>query len=276
MHRSGTSVVSRMLALLGAHLGPESDLMPPKPDNPTGFWESRTVTNIHDDLLSALGGRWDEPSFVDDGFENGPELETFRERIRQAVASHYADADVAAWKDPRGSFSLRLWREVTDLAGTILVVREPGEVCASLSRRDGMEPETAAWLWLRYTIAAYRADSASLVVLHDDLYTRPQMIAARLQTFCGLPPISPETAAAIESFIEPRLRHREVAGSDGPTASTARAFYRLLAGGHRDIARPIADLLHNQFKTAAELERFRDRAEYLLSQIAPDRGQPRS
>ena len=40
MHRSGTSIVSRLLNLLGAHLGPEDDLMPPKPDNPTGFWEA--------------------------------------------------------------------------------------------------------------------------------------------------------------------------------------------------------------------------------------------
>ena len=34
MHRSGTSVTTRVVQLLGAYLGEESDLMPTLPDNP--------------------------------------------------------------------------------------------------------------------------------------------------------------------------------------------------------------------------------------------------
>jgi hypothetical protein len=38
-HRSGTSIVTRLLHRCGFELGPESDLMPPQADNPDGFWE---------------------------------------------------------------------------------------------------------------------------------------------------------------------------------------------------------------------------------------------
>ena len=38
-HRSGTSMVTRLLHCCGLELGPESELMPAQADNPEGFWE---------------------------------------------------------------------------------------------------------------------------------------------------------------------------------------------------------------------------------------------
>ena len=38
-HRSGTSMVMRLLHECGLYLGAESDLMPAQADNPDGFWE---------------------------------------------------------------------------------------------------------------------------------------------------------------------------------------------------------------------------------------------
>ena len=61
MHRSGTSLVSRVLNVLGVYLGPEEHLMRPSSDNPTGHWESRPIKEINDEILSILGGSWSEP-----------------------------------------------------------------------------------------------------------------------------------------------------------------------------------------------------------------------
>ena len=38
-HRSGTSMLARLLHACGLYLGPKDALMPPQADNPDGFWE---------------------------------------------------------------------------------------------------------------------------------------------------------------------------------------------------------------------------------------------
>ena len=59
MHRSGTSSVTGALTLAGAT--PPLTLMPPKPDNPTGFWESERVAAFNDGLLARMGAEWHTP-----------------------------------------------------------------------------------------------------------------------------------------------------------------------------------------------------------------------
>jgi hypothetical protein len=262
-------VVSRMLSLLGAHLGPEEDLMEPRADNPTGFWESRSITALHDDLLAELGGRWDRPAFAEDGWEARPALEPFRERIRGLIASHFQGAEVAYWKDPRGSLLLPLWRTVTPVAGTILVLRDPVEVAASLALRNGLVPDRAVWLWLRYVSAAVRADPEHLLVSHADLYSRPHWVLARVAAFCDLPAPTDEIISQVSAFVDPKLRHFADSMPVGPTLRAAQALFRILVREQRDVAVPFADLLYDRSRALAELEFFRDRATALLNDLVP-------
>ncbi len=53
MHRSGTSVTTRIANLLGAELA--RDLIPAGIGNERGHWESRAVQTLHNDMLVALG-----------------------------------------------------------------------------------------------------------------------------------------------------------------------------------------------------------------------------
>src|SRR6202158_5035909 len=57
MHRSGTSPLSRLLSFHGVRQ--PSDLMPPKKDNPKGFWESVGCQILNDRILFSLGAEWD-------------------------------------------------------------------------------------------------------------------------------------------------------------------------------------------------------------------------
>ena len=59
MHRSGTSMVARLLNLCGLYLGPESELSPPAPDNPEGYWENKHFVGINDRILAHLDAGWD-------------------------------------------------------------------------------------------------------------------------------------------------------------------------------------------------------------------------
>ena len=59
MHRSGTSALTRVLSLAGAEL-PRTMMRLRAADNPTGFWESVKLMEIHDAALEALGSAWDD------------------------------------------------------------------------------------------------------------------------------------------------------------------------------------------------------------------------
>jgi hypothetical protein len=256
MHRSGTSIVSRLLSLLGAELGPEGDLMPAKPDNPTGFWESLSIAQLHDDLVSHLGGRWDRPPVLEDGWEFRAGLEPFVERIRRIVESHFARSEVAAWKDPRGSLFLPLWRRVVPVSGTVLCLRDPLEVAASLAKREGLEPEHAASLWLRYVVSAFCDDAASLVVSMDEAVARPAETALRLARFAGLPEPDLAVRGATEKFVDATLRHhvaspRAAGSAPGACMRLARAVHALIEHESREVVAPILRNLSDGFRLEA-------------------------
>ncbi|HVU05841.1 MAG TPA: sulfotransferase [Polyangiaceae bacterium] len=254
MHRSGTSLVSRILNLLGATLGPEDDLMPPKPDNPTGFWESLTVTQIHDDLFAELGGRWDRPPVLAEGWETAEKLDPFVNRIRAVVESHFAGAELAAWKDPRGSFFIPLWRRVVPVAGTVLCLRDPDEIVGSLAAREGMDPERAAALFLRYVVAAFHSDGGHLLVRFDDAHAAPRELAVRLAAFVGAPPPDEETLRRVSEFVNPSLRHHGVSQVErGPILRLARATHALVTRESREVVAPFLSLLADRFLLEARL-----------------------
>lgn len=58
MHRSGTSLITRVLNLLGVYLGPEEHLITANADNPKGFWEHDLFKRRNDEILERLGGTW--------------------------------------------------------------------------------------------------------------------------------------------------------------------------------------------------------------------------
>ena len=63
MHRSGTSLVTKSIELLGYTLG--DNLMPSGVDNPKGFWEDLDIVQFNDKLLASNQTSWD--SLLDSG-----------------------------------------------------------------------------------------------------------------------------------------------------------------------------------------------------------------
>jgi hypothetical protein len=252
MHRCGTSVVARALNLLGAHLGPKEDFMLPKPDNPTGFWETLTVAQIHDDLFAQLGGRWDRPPVLEPGWETKSDLEPFVERIRAVVASHFSAANVAVWKDPRGSLFLPLWRRVVPIERIVLCIRRPDEVAGSLAAREDIGSEHAAALWLRYIVAAWLDETEHILVTFDESHERPRELARHLADFVGGPPPSDGALAEIRRFVDPELRHYHPSPKEpGPVMELAQATYALIEAEPPDVVRPFLRALSNSWRAEA-------------------------
>ena len=254
MHRSGTSAVARVVNLLGVDLGDEDRLMAPKPDNPRGFWENRWLSAFNDDLLAFLGGRWDDPPALVDGFALSPDLDPWRERAGEVIAEQLT-GELAGWKDPRMSLLLPFWRTVVDIEPGIVVLRDPAEVVASLAARDHIPAATAAMLWLRYVIAARHHDPEALVVDYADLFTDLDATVARLVARLGVPAPGLDTRTAIAEFLDRGLRHHGggmAANGGPPELELAAITYRTIGEGRdRALVAALAVSFQNPAHVAA-------------------------
>jgi hypothetical protein len=134
-HRSGTSMVTRLLHCCDLELGPESELMPAQADNPEGFWEHLGFVALNNELLSELGGAWDLPPRADEDFMS-PGLDPLRLKARLLIEK-FNSARVWGWKDPRNSLTLPFWQQLLPGLKSVVVVRNPLEVAHSMWERNG-------------------------------------------------------------------------------------------------------------------------------------------
>src|SRR6185436_11135917 len=128
MHRSGTSVVSKMLSLLGAYLGPEHRTMLPSADNPKGFWEHTGFVDINDEILTRFGGDWHNPPDFPDAWATLPQLEDLRKRAAEIIDREFRDAAVWSWKDPRTCLTIPFWQQILPEMQYLVCVRDPVSV----------------------------------------------------------------------------------------------------------------------------------------------------
>jgi len=234
MHRSGTSLVAGALGRLGVSLGRPDRMLKPGPDNPKGYFELKELQLLDDDLLSQLGGAWDQPPVLDPGWEQDTALAPYREHaaaiLDDAFGPEGERAPVIAWKDPRLSLLLPFWRTVTPIATTVVVVRDPVEVAASLALRGyAVGAAQAASLWLRYLFAATAADPGHLLVRHNDLFDDLPGTVARLTGHVGLAAPDAAALAAVREHLDVELRHHDADDAppdlDNPLLDLARAVW---------------------------------------------------
>ncbi len=154
MHRSGTSVLTRVLKACGLWLGHDEDFLPAHAeDNPEGYWERRDVYEAQFAFLDALGFHWDKlAGFSNDVFASGHAY-VLRDRLRRIVR----DLDPhSPWllKDPRLSLLLPIWLELAPNLVPIVAVRHPLEIAGSLARSPrGIYPNRHALvLWEKYLL----------------------------------------------------------------------------------------------------------------------------
>lgn len=199
MHRSGTSMVTRMLATCGMQVGPSHELLGPTSENPTGYWERRPMVLLDDAVLDRLGLAWDHvPALPEPGWEQDPRFDDLLHEAQRIVASFPADGPWG-WKDPRTSITLPFWDRATRQPSTaVLCARNPLDVAASLATRGGMSPRHAFSLWHAYSERALDlARTRAHVVTHYDAYFHDP--AAELRRVCdatGLEPTQEQLATA--------------------------------------------------------------------------------
>lgn len=211
MHRSGTSIAARALDTLGVSFGEPELLMRPGPDNEAGYWENISIKELDNDLLAHLGGSWDSPPVLEPGWADDPGLEEFRVRGAEVLDTAFGPRHtrtIFGFKDPRLSLLLPFWRTLTPVTATIVLVREPTEVAASLWKRDEIPPPQACLLWLRYLLAAIENDLAHhLLVNHQAIFEDPAGTLATMANHLSLPVPDDRAISDATSHLDQSLRH---------------------------------------------------------------------
>jgi len=244
MSRSGTSLTARVLNVLGVYLGSGGELMPAATDNnPAGFWEHQGIADLNEQILATLGDaprqRWRRPPPLGPGWEDDPRLAPHLETATELLRS-FAERPLWGWKDPRTCLTLPFWLKAlgqtpqleTSKIRYVICVRHPLAVAASLTARDGVPPEEAMRLWLRYTSQAVLLTQAQprLFVDYEAYFPGWRGQAARLARFLGSASPSAAQLGAIDAHLDTGLRHHAAADAIGADLSpAAAALHALLA-----------------------------------------------
>lgn len=234
MHRSGTSALTGTLARMGVRLGQEGSVLPPREDNPSGFYESFGIFAAHENMLTALGTSWDDPGPMPADWLQHPAAAVAKEAIREHLEAQMAGAPMWVVKDPRLSRVLPLWRELLAEIGVqvryVLCVRHPLEVARSLSARDGFSEAKGIALWLRHTLEAVMASQQGprVALSYDDLLTDWRQQVARLQDGLSLSfaHLSEQENSEIDAYLESAQRHQRIDQQEQPAlaALALRAY----------------------------------------------------
>jgi|SRR3972149_4312782 len=89
MHRSGTSVITRAINLLGAYIGEEKDLYPPAPSNQKGFWERKDIVDLHNSILTHFGGGWYSFTPLPEQWHKSEDTKPFKEELIKLIRKYF-------------------------------------------------------------------------------------------------------------------------------------------------------------------------------------------
>jgi hypothetical protein len=194
-YRSGTSVTAKVLSVLGVNFGPVTELVPPSPKNPGGFYERRDINAANTALIESAGATLADPGDP-------------RELAQRADFATLQSANMSwthkrgLWgiKDPRMCATLLAWVEsgVLDRNSFRIVhvlrsieptVRSGLDFKAIREYCDGTEAGIRAMTERYIELADWHVknlDVPSLEMSYEALIAQPDEIVGQLARFIGV------------------------------------------------------------------------------------------
>jgi O-antigen biosynthesis protein len=255
MHRSGTSLLSNALHLLGVDMADTTDHISPK--NAGGFWERPELVAIHDEILEAIGRPIGRPSHVlplPPAWWRSKEVQALKPKLAAYVRDELAkSSNPWGFKDPRTCRLLPLWgeifRELNLQPVYVTAIRHPSESSVSMSRKSPKRHMSVAngelmWLSYNYDVARHvLAKSPSVVVHYNDWFEDADAVARRLSDALGIGhDLSDEELSECMATVVRRDLRNQVDGEEGvvsrvPIATMLfDAIDGLQDGGSREMA----------------------------------------
>lgn len=223
MHRSGTSVVTRGLQVLGVDLG-VSLMSASAGNNDKGFWEDTGFNELNVELLASIGHEWHSLAPVLEDEWRQPVVESFRLRAIELLRARFAGVDCFGVKDPRMARTLPFWQPIFAhmglRVGYVIACRNPANVVHSLAQRDGFELEKGYLLWLEHMLLSLRYSQGEprVFVDYDRVLQAPVRELQRMARVLNLPfdETSEEMTLYQQDFLEVSLCHHQYHLEDLP------------------------------------------------------------
>lgn len=250
MHRTGTSLTMAALEALGVDTG--NHLLPPGPDNQTGYWEDETVLRLNERLLAVLGKTWHSVSSVASPDWAREGIDELRREAAVLLRNHFSGSKLWGFKDPRCIRMLPFWRQVlSDIDASVRYVvtfRNPEAVAASLAHRNGFPRTKSYFIWLAHYLPyldSLLGDDCQFVD-YDRLMDHPMEVVNELNCVVNetndLGHCRDRVRAFLSSTLRSHLRHARFEfddiGSSAPTLlrDTLALLNDLAASGSHGVA----------------------------------------
>jgi len=212
MHRSGTSMLSGVLNLLGYSVGKHQW----KPDffNSKGYFENSKIVEFNDGLLNILHSSWNNSMRIDYNWYNNSDFKEHEKNLTDIIVQEYGQSQRLLLKDPRISILLPLYLEVFKtldiIPDFIISFRNPMGVYSSLNKRDNISLNKSLLLWADYTLKAefYSRSFNRILISYQAFLNDPDnclyMMNERLHLGINL---DEESGKIIHGFIDSKLNH---------------------------------------------------------------------
>ena len=214
MHRSGTSILSRGLQVMGVELG--DNLIKSAGDNQKGFWEDADIVAINDEILEFIGNSWDSILPIESSTLPLLKQRGYYDRALELLNSKTERHPCFGFKDPRTAKLLFFWKEILSNSDFdtryLMSIRNPKSVVLSLAKRNGLRVDISYALWLSYTTSMmYEIQNVPyLIVDYDLLLEAPVRELNRVAKHIGLAVNEEKLQHYLSDFLDTNYRHNMV------------------------------------------------------------------
>ncbi|MBX2847234.1 MAG: sulfotransferase [Acidiferrobacterales bacterium] len=218
MHRSGTSMLTKLINMAGAYVGESEELIGSNPENPKGFWERIDLRKLNDELLFSANSDWDSLVDFDADSLSREALEGFSSGLK-SVIKKLDENKVWVIKEPRICPLIGAYSSELTAPFYIHLYRNPIEVARSLNVRNGIPLSAGIALWERYNHECLRVanNDRYLRIGHHELMRNPvgtmDAICSKINHFAANSLKLP-SKSDIESFIDPSLYRQKSDNTD--------------------------------------------------------------
>lgn len=170
MHRCGTSLLSNCLVENGFSIGKTKNTDKDW-QNPNGYFENDTFTNLHEKLLRYNHSSWD--SITKDTMDY---TQDHVNEYRNILKSEFKNETLLLIKDPRLSFFVDFLKEVCGdnyEYKILFLTRNKQECCQSLSKAQNKNEEVCNHL---YDITMKKYEDDFLLIDHKDILFKNNLV----------------------------------------------------------------------------------------------------
>jgi hypothetical protein len=227
---SGASLCAHILSALGV------DMVGVETGSGAGPWERAELVALHDRIL-ALFNRAHLGPFHDFALPVAwwadPRVAGIKREIVDCLEARLG-AGYFGFKDPRAVRLLPVWQHVANelklAPRLVLCLRNPAQIAALSSTRDGLDPAIAEYRWLANTVDFFRhANSFAIcTVEYESWFEDPSVNITTLKEFLGLEWHHGESEVSLlVSGIIDVAAPAEQAGRREPSQPLVRSLYKL-------------------------------------------------